>query len=311
MNTSSTDAMIEVIAPVAADLIAQELNERSPLACFRGLDIHTFAGQECPHTLREIGRLRELGFRAAGAGRNVDCDLDELDLGPGAYRQLIAWDPEHRQIVALYRYQLGMHGRNHGQQVFRTHRLFRYSERFERDYLDRAIELGRSVVNSSAKRRGLGLFALWIGLRALCDHHRDLSCFFGNVTLFGKLPRTAVAHIVSFLEQGYAPDEVLLEARPGLRWIPDDPMTLEPSFARAVPAERIAMLRELLRPHDMQVPPILQSYMGLGNDIWFGQTVIDRDFGNSLEIGIVVPATAIAKSASAERFRRTNPVPSQ
>jgi len=303
-HADGPDLMTALIEPVDPGDIASELETLTPLAHFRGLEIHGFAGDECPQTLREVGRLRELGFRAAGAGRNVACDLDDLDRGAGAYRQLITWDPDRREIVALYRYQLGEHGARYGPRVFRTHQLFEYSQRFAGEFLPRAIELGRSVVNPAARRRGLGLFALWTGLRALYDRHPELSCFFGNVTLYRQVPEVARDTIVSFLERLYPPPEPLLLARSALRFEVSRPLVIDDAARQALPNERIRILRDLLRPLGQPVPPILQSYLGLSNSIWFGQTALDQDFGDSLEIGIVVPATALDKSALAERFRR-------
>ncbi len=295
--------MTDLIEPVNPAHIAHELSTQTPMTRFRGLEIYSFAGDDCPQTLREIGRLRELGFRAAGAGRNVACDLDDLDHGDGAYRQLIAWDPDQRQIVALYRYQLGQHGQVHGVRVFRTYQLFEYSQRFVSELLPQAIELGRSVINPTARRRALGLFALWTGLRALYDQHPDLSCFFGNVTLYQQVPDAACDLIVSFLEQLYQAPQPLLVARPGLRFEASQPVAIDAAARQAQPNDRIRILRDLLRPLGQPIPPILQSYLGLSNAIWFGQTARDHDFGNSLETAIVVPAQALATSVSAERFR--------
>jgi len=45
--------------------------------------------------------------------------------------------------------------------------------------------------------------------------------------------------------------------------------------------------------YDEPLPPILQSYMAAGTGIWLGDTVVDEDFGNALEIGIVIPVSEI------------------
>jgi hypothetical protein len=51
-------------------------------------------------TLQEIGRLREITYRAIGEGTGRPIDLDEFD---EQYLHLFAWDRVHRQIVGAYR----------------------------------------------------------------------------------------------------------------------------------------------------------------------------------------------------------------
>ncbi len=295
-----------VAPPVPAALLRGELEEREPLAVFRGLDLHDFTGAECPATMREVGRLREAGFRAVGAGRGGEVDLDALDFGPNPYRQLVAWDPEVGELVAVYRYQFGDVAPPGGGGVLRTATLFRYSREFDREVRPAGIELGRSVVSGTARRRLLGLFALWTGLRALLDRHPSVEWFFGNVSLYRTLPVVARDRIVAFLERWYGAEPPLLVAREGLRHHPD------PSAVRAVegagepgsPEEAIRILAGLLRGSGTRVPPILQSYLAIARELHFGETARDSDFGDALEVGIVVPVAAARKAGQLGRFER-------
>jgi len=290
--------MKAVVAPVDPAVLAGELTPRVAVARFRGIELHTFRGQECPATMREVGRLREIGFRAAGAGRNVELDLDALDFGATAYRQLVAWDPVSREIVAVYRYQFGRVAVEAGDQVLRTATLFRYTHWFDAEVKAAGIELGRSVVNTGARRRALGLFALWVGLRALVEQHPEVRYYFGNVSIFSTIPLPARDLIVAFLEHWYPPPRPGLVAREGLEFGPgaealDRVSALEcPGTAAA----GIAALRALLRPWGVVIPPLLQSYLGISREVWFGQTALDRDFGDALETGIVVPVSSSERS---------------
>ncbi len=298
--------MMPLIDPVPTSDLDAEISRHAPLGTFRGLEIHSLHGDDCPATLREIGRLRERAFREAGAGRNVDCDLDELDFGPSAYRQLVAWDPGRREVVAVYRYQRGWLARTHGDGVLRTHTLFRYSDSFNRDVKPAGIELGRSVVNRDARRRTLGLFALWTGLYVLLEEHPELNYFFGNVSLYASMPEEARDLLIAFLEHHYRPPEPALVAREALRHRPATAASDRiPGAVAEEPAGRIRALRDLLEPHGATIPPIVQSYMSLNHEIWFGQTARDADFGDALEIGLVVPIDAVRRSRDLSRFAPT------
>ena len=53
-----------------------------------------------PNILNEIGRLREVTFRAVGEGTNRSVDMDEYDL---YYYHLFIWDNDACRIVGAYR----------------------------------------------------------------------------------------------------------------------------------------------------------------------------------------------------------------
>jgi len=296
--------MKSIAAPVDPAVLARELTPRVALARFRGLELHTFRGEECPATMREVGRLREIGFRAAGAGRNVELDLDALDFGATAYRQLVAWDPLAREVVAVYRYQFGRVAVEAGDQVLRTATLFRYTPWFDAEVKAAGIELGRSVVNMGSRRRVLGLYALWVGLRALVERHPEVRYYFGNVSIFTSVPPPARDIIVAFLEHWYPPPRPGLVARAGIGFVPE-PDATERVAALECPgtaSDGIAALRALLRPWDVAIPPLLQSYLGISRQVWFGQTAQDGDFGDALETGIVVPVSSAERSGTISRF---------
>lgn len=273
--------------------VAEELARLTPLAQFRGLEIHAFAGDECPATLRMIGWLREQGFSAAGAGRGQALDLDALDTGPTSYQQLVAWDPSQQELVALYRFRLGSEAATSDLSTLRTYALFDYSARFRDEYLPVAIELGRSVVNRKARRHTLGFFATWVGLGALLRTYPTTRYFFGNVSLYESLPVSGRDRLVAYMETVYAPGKRLLVARPAVKYESKFDITGQVCEVLNSAEGRIAQLRELLAPFEMSIPPVLQSYMSLGTGIHCGETVIDADFGGALELGIVVPVAGI------------------
>ncbi len=277
---------------------AEELSGLQPMLTFRGLDVFEFRGRDCPAAMREIGLLRERIFRKSGAGRGGELDLDGLDFGPYAYTQLIAFDPEEEEIVATYRYQWGSRAAEGGDQVLRTSSLFDYSDDFRRNRLPYAMELGRSVVNDLAKRRRFGLFAIWKGLSALLNRHPGLCYFFGNVTLYKSMDAGARDLLVAWLETHYPPPGPMLQAKPDVHYRPGSgqPAAVREAVDAGIPdtpSNRIKTLRSLLAEFEESVPPILLSYLAAGTDIWFGETVVDQDFGNALEIGIVIPASNI------------------
>ncbi|WP_117076177.1 GNAT family N-acetyltransferase, partial [Klebsiella pneumoniae] len=57
--------------------------------------------QEDAPILRELGRLREIAFRAVGEGSGKRRDVDGYD---DDYLHLILWDEEDLEIVGAYRF---------------------------------------------------------------------------------------------------------------------------------------------------------------------------------------------------------------
>ena len=88
--------MEKIIDPVSKELIKSELTPERKLRSTNkaGNDIYIVTYQQAPNVVREIGRLREIAFRAAGGGSGKSVDLDEFDTCEHPYYQLIVWSPE-------------------------------------------------------------------------------------------------------------------------------------------------------------------------------------------------------------------------
>src|SRR5690554_4079911 len=99
--------MKEIIAPVQREKILAELTEERLVrkSHFGSNLLFSITAQNAPNTMLEIGRLREMAFRAAGGGTGKEADIDEYDTN-APYSQLIVWDPEHKEIIGGYRYVL-------------------------------------------------------------------------------------------------------------------------------------------------------------------------------------------------------------
>ena len=76
--------MKQIIDPIDRNLLRKELNSDRFLRTTRkgGNEIYSVNATNSPAVLQEIGRLRELTFRAAGGGTGEEIDLDAHDFGP-------------------------------------------------------------------------------------------------------------------------------------------------------------------------------------------------------------------------------------
>lgn len=101
--------MEDIIAPISKELLKAELTEDKRLRMTNKSNnqIYIITAQDSPNTMKEIGRLREIAFRAAGGGTGMSMDIDEYDIMDNPYKQLIVWNPEEEEILGGYRYILG------------------------------------------------------------------------------------------------------------------------------------------------------------------------------------------------------------
>ena len=101
--------MEDIIAPVPRELLKAELTDDKRLRFTHrsNNEIYILDAFDSPNVMREIGRLREIAFRAAGGGTGKALDIDEFDTMENPYKQLVVWNPECDDIIGGYRYIYG------------------------------------------------------------------------------------------------------------------------------------------------------------------------------------------------------------
>jgi len=119
------------------------------LAAQGGLSVYSAHSHEIPDTLQEIGRLREITFRAVGEGTGELVDLDKFDR---YYEHLFLWDEAKQRIAGAYR--LGRADiilREYGPKGLYTNTLFMFEKPFLAN-LENAVEMGRSFITKEYQK---------------------------------------------------------------------------------------------------------------------------------------------------------------
>lgn len=176
-----------------------------------GQGIYLYRRHELSHSviLRELGRLREIAFRAVGEGSGKRRDLDAFD---DDYHHLILWDPARLEIIGAYRFApVAELIASKGLAGLYSHTLFGFEEKLL-PQLELAIELGRSFIQPAywGKR---GLDYLWFGIGAYLARYPHYRYLFGPVSLSGSLPPAAKDLLVSFYRQHFTPALALAPSR--------------------------------------------------------------------------------------------------
>jgi len=115
---------------------------------------------------------------------NLPCAEDVFD---NLYNYVISIDSENGEIVSGYRHILCKNAHCENGFSLNTYKYYNFSSDFSQNYADYTLELGRSFVNISAKKRIWGLFSIWeSGLGPLINYqteHNDIQYILGQVSL--------------------------------------------------------------------------------------------------------------------------------
>jgi putative hemolysin len=175
----------------------QALPERRCLIENAEFAVYAAQAHEIPHLLQEVGRLREVTFRAAGEGTGKRSDLDRFDRH---YWHLLLWNKGTHELVGAYRAGNTAHVvEERGVGGLYTNTLFRYDTRLL-DKLGPALELGRSFVRPEYQRQYAPLLLLWKAIARFVILHPETPVLFGAVSISNAYNRASRELIYSFFE---------------------------------------------------------------------------------------------------------------
>jgi len=267
-------------AKVIAD-VQGLLKSRGPLASQGKLDVFLASAWEIPAVLHEIGRLREVSFRAAGEGSGKPLDLDRFDT---SYLHLFLWDREASQVAGAYRLgctdTLVAAG---GPEALYTSTLFRFEQPFL-DFLQPGLELGRSFVAPAYQRSIHPLGLLWRGIGRFVAKYPRYARLFGPVSISQDYSAVSQDLIVHFM-RGQCRDQELS------RWVhPFHPYangSLPESISGKLHSiEEVSAAVSSMEPDGKGVPVLLRQYLKLNATLL--EFNVDPDFANVLDALVMV-----------------------
>ncbi len=255
----------ETASPVASALshdIARLTTNGHKVADAGNYAVLLLRGDESEPILTEIGRLREITFRAAGQGTGNEIDLSPEDQ---YYHHLVLWDENAAALIGAYR--IGFSdtiAAEQGRDALYLQPLFRFPERFYRT-IGPAMELSRSFIVPSRQRDGRALATLWRGLAAAAQSRACRTCY-GCVTISNAFHPASRAILVDFLDRWYGDSHDLRKLVH-----PRNPFRAETRYHRlwtkALAGEKIDDLRPIiedLENHHRSIPPLIRYYCALG-----------------------------------------------
>jgi hypothetical protein len=286
-----------VIPPVPTHLLEAELTKDIFVRKTNKGDnrIYDFSAPQAPNLLKEVGRLRELTFRASGGGTGDEIDLDYYDSSEIPYRQLIVWDPKAKEILGGYRYIMcdNLKRDDHGELELATAHMFNFSDQFIKEFLPYTIELGRSFVQplyQSSKMGSKSLFALdnlWDGLGSLMVNNPHMKYFFGKVTMYTDFNLEARDLIRAFMDLYFGDKQQLVYPKNPVKSSISQEMIAKLFIGNSFP-EDYKTLSKRVRELGENIPPLFNAYMNLSPSMRTFGTAVNDEFGDVEETGIII-----------------------
>jgi hypothetical protein len=289
--------MNKIVEAFSADEVVRELTPDKLLRKTNNgnNEVYTFISHDSEILMHEVGRLREITFRAAGGGTGKSSDIDGYDMSEEApHRQLIVWDPDNREIIGGYRFFI------HNEEKKKTDTadmasasFFNFSDDFRISYLPYLMELGRSFVQPDYQSRARGrksLFALdnlWDGLGAIVIENPNVRYLFGKVTMYKHFDEMARNLIIWFMKKHFSdPDKLIVPKH-------DISLNIDPNLMNGILnaksyREDYKILSQEVRKLGESIPPLINAYMGLSPSMRTFGTVYNETFGKVEETGIMI-----------------------
>jgi putative hemolysin len=274
--------------PIPAEAIASEIEKLhfgNLIASQGDFDIYVATAAEIPESLKEIGRLRELTFRAVGEGTGKARDLDEYDV---YYRQLILWNRKDKRVAGGYRMGLGDEiFARYGPDGFYVSSLFKVKPCFH-PVMQKAVELGRSYVVPDYQRQRLPLFLLWKGILHFLLQNPHYRYLYGPVSISKYYSNISRSLIVAFIEKHYFNHELAacLKPRKPFRFKPDkvDVDLLTEGLSDNI--QSLDNLIETIEPEHIRLPVLVRQYLKL--NARFISFNVDPNFSDVLDGFIIL-----------------------
>ncbi len=255
-----------VCAPAPVETYAREIAALPPeqkMVESGDMEVYVALARQAPALMREIGRLRELTFRAVGEGTGEALDVDRFDK---YYWHLFMWNKARQEVVGGYR--LGMTDRiveDYGVKGLYTRTIFRFDERFL-NRIQPAIELGRSFIRPEYQRAYTSLLLLWKGISAFIGKNPRYRILFGPVSITNEYREASRNMILESLRRVRMSSDLADLVKP--RRPPRPPRNAEWTQLEYRDffddMEQVSGLVEDVEPDHKGMPVLLRQYLKLG-----------------------------------------------
>ncbi|MEN8885458.1 MAG: lysophospholipid acyltransferase family protein [Winogradskyella sp.] len=193
-----------IVTPVDSEVMINEVETLKVKDCrlltSKNYEVYLAAASDIPNILREIGRLREITFRAVGEGTNEAIDLDTFDT---YYHHMFLWDNDKKVLAGAYRMGLGSKiFERHGIDGFYLQDLFRFEPELYK-MMSQSLELGRAFIIKEYQQKPMPLFLLWKGIVHTTLRYPEHKFLIGGVSISNQFSNFSKSLMIEFMKSHY------------------------------------------------------------------------------------------------------------
>jgi len=262
--------------------------------------IYLYEKNESSPVIREIGRLREIAFRAVDEGSGKRRDLDKFDK---YYHHLVLWDGDELEISGAYRFaDTGKIIKEKGIAGLYSGTLFKL-DMDNSWFLQQGLELGRSFIQPKYwKKRGLEY--LWYGIGAYLARNPQYQYLFGPVSISNSMPQYGKELLIYFYLLYFGQKDSHIHPYNPFHFNCSLP-ELEKNFTGNDYRQDYKKLKTLLGEMDASVPPLYKQYSELcepGGGVFLDFN-IDPNFNSCID-GLIIVDIKMIKARKRNRYMR-------
>ncbi len=194
----------KIASAVRTEVIEEEIenirNKECRLLQSKNYEVFLAQAKDIPFILKEIGRQREVTFRAIGEGTNNAIDLDKFD---NYYHHLFLWDDQEKNIVGAYRMGMGASiFEAYGIDGFYLQDLFRFEPELY-GMMSKSIEMGRAYITKEYQQKPMPLFLLWKGIVHTTLRFPEHKYLIGGVSISNQFSNFSKSLMIEFMKSNY------------------------------------------------------------------------------------------------------------
>ncbi len=194
----------KIVTAVRTEVIQEEIERLREKDCrllqSKNYEVFLAKAKDMPFILKEIGRQREVTFRAIGEGTNNASDLDSFD---AYYHHLFLWDDDEKTIVGAYRMGMGSEiFAQYGIDGFYIQDLFRVEPELHL-MMSQSIEMGRAYIVKEYQQKPMPLFLLWKGIVHTTLRFPEHKYLIGGVSISNQFSNFSKSLMIEFMKSNY------------------------------------------------------------------------------------------------------------
>ena len=204
LNLKTPKPPKEIVFPANHQKMVDEVENLRVSDCrfFQSKNYEVFFAEaiQIPNILHEIGRLREITFRAVGEGTNESIDLDKFDQ---YYHHMFLWDENSKRVAGAYRMGLGSEiFPKYGMEGFYLNDLFRFDTELH-EMMKQSIEMGRAFIVKEYQQKPMPLFLLWRGIIHTTLRYPEHKFLLGGVSISNQFTDFSKSLMIEFMKSNY------------------------------------------------------------------------------------------------------------